>query len=110
MRNSTRRASINRGRFNGVHGPCIGNVTASVLLVVGYPLALGVLTRLRPVFAERRVWWFVALEAATASITAGWLLHGRPLPAALNGAALAGFAIAWLVTGQSDGPPAKKAC
>ncbi len=83
-------------------------MTASVLLVIGYPLALGVLTRLRPVLAERRVWWFVALEAATASITAGWLLHGRPLPAALNGTALAGFAIAWLVTGQRVGPPARK--
>ncbi|HEX3621506.1 MAG TPA: hypothetical protein VHT97_04240 [Acidimicrobiales bacterium] len=75
-------------------------MTASVLLIIGYPVALGVLTRLRPVLAERRVWWFVALEAATASITAGWLLHGRHLPAALNGAALGGFAIAWLVTGQ----------
>ena len=85
------------------------NVTASVLLVIGYPLALGVLARLRPVLAERRVWWFAALEAATASITAGWFLHGRPLPAVLNGAALVGFAIAWLITGQHAGPPARKA-
>ncbi len=89
-------------RDDGAHGPCIGNVTASVLLVIGYPLALGVLTRLRPVLAERRVWWFVALEAATASITAGWLLHGRLLPAAINGAALAGFGMAWLVTGSAS--------
>jgi hypothetical protein len=89
-------------RDDGVHGPRVGNVTASVLLTIGYPLALGVLTRLRSVLAERRVWWFVALEAATASITAGWLLHGRHLPAALNGAALAGFAIAWLVTGRQS--------
>ncbi len=85
-------------------------MTASALLVIGYPLALGVLTRLRPVLAERRVWWFVALEAATASITAGWLLHGRPLPAVINGVALAGFAIAWVVTGRRVGPPARKAC
>ena len=77
--------------------------TASVLLVIGYVLALGVLARLRSVLAERRLWWFVTLEAATATITAGWLLHGRPLPAAINGAALAGFAIAWLVTGQVAG-------
>ena len=97
-------------RHDGAHGPYIGNVTASVLLVIGYPVALGVLTRLRPVLAERRVWWFVALEAATASITAGWLLHGRLIPAALNGAALAGFAIAWLVSGQRVGPAARKAC
>jgi predicted cobalt transporter CbtA len=77
---------------------------ASVLLVIGYPVALGVVARLRPVLAERRVWWFAALEAATAGITAGWLLHRRPLPAALNGAALVGFAIAWVITGQRAGP------
>lgn len=75
-------------------------MTGSVLLVIGYPLALGVLARLRPVLGERRVWWFATLEAATASITAGWLLHRRPVPAALNGAALLGFAIAWSVTGR----------
>jgi hypothetical protein len=77
---------------------------ASVLLVLGYPVALGVLARLRSVLAERRVWWFTALEAATASITAGWLLHRRPLPAAVNGAALVGFAIACVITGQRAGP------
>ncbi len=96
-------------RHDGAHVPCIGDVTASVLLVIGYPLALGVLVRLRSVLAERRVWWFVALEAATASITGGWLLHGRSLPATLNGLALAGFAIAWLVTGRRVGPPGRKA-
>jgi hypothetical protein len=82
-----------------------GDVTASVLLVVGYPLALGVLARLRSVLVERRVWWFAALEAATVSIAAGWLLHGRLMPAAVNGAAFVGFAIAWLVTGQRAGRP-----
>lgn len=86
----------------------MGNVTASVLLVIGYPLALGVLTRLRSVLVERRVWWFAALEAATGSIAAGWMLHGRLLPAALNGAAFVGFAIAWLVTGQRAGRPVRK--
>ena len=78
----------------------MGKVTASVVLVIGYPLALGVLLRLRSVLAERRVWWFAALEAATVSIATGWLLRGRLLPAAVNGAAFVGFAIAWLVTGQ----------
>lgn len=79
-------------------------MTASVLLVIGYPLALGVLTRLRTVLRERRVWWFATLEAATASITAGWLLHRRPVPAALNGAAFIGFAMAWLITGRRRTP------
>jgi len=88
----------------------IANLRASVLLVIGYPLALGVLARLRVVLAERRVWWFAALEAATATITAGWLLHRRPLPAAINGAALVGVAIAWLITGRrARGPRARKA-
>ena len=80
-----------------------------MLLFLGYPLAVGVLTRLRPVLVERRLWWFAALEAATAGITAGWLLQGRSLPAALNAAALVGFAIAWLITGRRAGPVARKA-
>ena len=75
-------------------------MTAILLLVIGYPLALAVLTRLRPVLAERRVWWFAALEAATTSIVVGWLLHGRPLAALFNGAAFAGFAAAWFITGR----------
>ena len=98
-----------RARDDGAHGLPIGNVTANVLLVIGYPLALGVLARLRPVLTERRVWWFATLEAATASITAGWFLHGRPVPAAINGAALVGFAITWLITGQRADPPATEA-
>ena len=85
-----------------------GSVTASVLLVIGYPVALVALTRLRSVLSERRVWWFVTLEAATASITAGWLLDRRPLPAAVNGTALVGFALAWLITGHRAGLRAKK--
>jgi hypothetical protein len=91
-----------------VHGPCIGNVTAFVLLVIGYPMALAMLARLRLVLVERRAWWFAALEAAMASIAVGWLLHGRPLAALLNGAALAGFAIAWLITGRRARPPARR--
>lgn len=87
----------------------MGNVTASVLLMIGYPLAVGVLARLRSVLAERRVWCFAALEAAMASITAGWLLHGRHLATAVNGAALVGVAIAWLITGHRARPPARNA-
>jgi hypothetical protein len=81
-------------------------MTASLLLLIGYPLAVSVLVRLRCVLAERRVRWFAALEAATASITVGWVLHGRPLPAVVNGAAFVGFAAAWLITGQRAGRPA----
>jgi hypothetical protein len=78
-------------------------VTASILLVIGYPVAVAVLVRLKRVLIERRIWWFAALEAATSSITAGWLLHRRPVAAAVNGAALVGLAIAWLVTGRRAG-------
>ena len=85
------------------------NVTAAVLLMVGYPLAVGVLARLRPVLTERRGWWFVVLEAATASITAGWLLRRRPLPAVVNGTAFVGFAVAWLMTGHRASLRAKSA-
>ena len=92
-----------------VHGPRIGNVTAFVLLVIGYPMALAMLARLRPVLAERRVSWFAALEAAMASIAVGWFLHGRPLAALFNGAALAGLAIAWLITGRRGRSKARKA-
>lgn len=84
-------------------------MTAIVLLVAGYAVALAMLARLRPVLAERRVWWFVALEAATTSIVVGWFLHGRPLAALANGAALAGFAAAWLIAGRRARPPASKA-
>jgi len=75
-------------------------VTSFVLLVIGYPIALAVLARLRPVLAERRVWWFAALEGATAAIVAGWFLLGRLLPTLVNGVALIGFTIAWLITGR----------
>jgi hypothetical protein len=84
-------------------------VTAIVLLVIGYAVALAMLARLRPVLVERRVWWFAALESAVGSIVVGWSLHGRPFAALLNSAALAGFAIAWLTTGRRACPPARKA-
>ena len=75
-------------------------MTAIVLLVVGYPVALAVLVRLRPVLVERRVWWFAALEAGMTSIVVGWLLHGRPLAALFNGAGLVALAAAWLIVGR----------
>jgi len=87
-------------RDDGRHDLGIANVTALVLLVIGYPMALAILARLRSVLVERRVWWFAALQVATASIAVGWLLDARPLAALPNGAALVGFAIAWFITGR----------
>lgn len=90
--------------YRGLHDFRCRDVTAVALLVVGYPVALGMLARLRSTLQERRVWSFTALEAAMASIVAGWSLYGRPLAALVNGAALAGFAIAWSISGRRARP------
>ena len=73
---------------------------AVVLLVVGYPVALGVLARLRPVLRERRRGWFLTLEATMLLISVGWLLLGRAVGPIINGAALVAFAAAWWWTGR----------
>ena len=76
------------------------------LLVVGYPIALGVMARMRPVLRERRRTWFLALEAAMALIAVGWLLLGRAIGPVINGLALVAFAIAWARTGRRQAPSA----
>ena len=73
------------------------------LLVVGYPVAVGVLARLRPVLRERRRPWFLALEAAMLLICAGWALIGRAIGPIVNGAAFVAFAVAWVTTGRRTG-------
>lgn len=70
------------------------------LLAVGYPVAVAVLVRLVPVLRERRRRWFLALEAATASVAAGWGLRGRTIPMVLNAAAVVALAAAWWATGR----------
>jgi hypothetical protein len=75
---------------------------ASFLHLVGYPVALVVIARLRPVFRERRTSWFVAEEAATAAIVAGWALKGRGEAVAINAAWGLGLAGAWLVAGRRE--------
>ncbi len=76
-----------------------------VLLVVSYPVAVAVLARLRSVLVKRRVRWFVLLEAAMASIVAGWWLRGQPIGVVINGAALVGLGIAWWITGSRSRRP-----
>lgn len=63
-----------------------------VLHAVGYPVAIVVIARLGPVFRERRTRWFVAEEAATAAIVAGWAIEGRTPAVVIN--ALWGFSLA----------------
>ena len=79
-----------------------------MLLFVGYPVALAVLVRLRRVLAERRAWWFAALEAATASIVVGWWLRRQPVGVVVNGAALVGFGVVWWITGRRRHRPARR--
>jgi hypothetical protein len=80
---------------------------AIMLLFVGYPMALAVLLRLRPVLAERRVWWFAALQAGMASIVVGWWLRGQPVGVVVNGAVLVGLGVAWWIAGRR---PHRTAC
>ena len=79
------------------------------MLVAGYPVALGVLVRLRSVLRERRRAWFLALEAAMVLISVGWTLLGRAIGLIINGAALVAFAAAWVGTGRRQAPPASPA-
>jgi hypothetical protein len=73
---------------------------STALLLVGYPVAVGAGAKLLPVLRERRTGRFLALEAGTACVTAGLILRRRWLPAAANGAALVGLALAWIAVGR----------
>jgi hypothetical protein len=77
-----------------------------VLFAVGYPVAIIVIARLVPVFRERRTAWFVAEEAGTAAIVAGWAIAGRAPAVAINATWGVGLAIAWFVTARSHHPAA----
>jgi hypothetical protein len=74
------------------------------MLMVGYPVALVVLARLRPVLRERWRTWFLALEAAMVLISVGWILLGRAIGPLINGAALIAFAAVWVRTGRRRAP------
>ncbi len=75
-------------------------MTAILLLVAGYAVALPVLSRLRSVFAQRRVGWFTALEGAMVSIIVGWWLREQPAGVVINAAAAVGLGAAWWITGR----------
>ena len=70
------------------------------LHVVGYPVAILVIARLKAVFRERRTSWFLAEEGATAAIVAGWAIAGRTPAVVVNALWGVGLAAAWLVTGR----------
>jgi hypothetical protein len=78
------------------------------LHVVGYPVALVVIARLRAVFRERRTAWFLAEEAATAAIVAGWAIVGRWPAVVVNALWGVGLAIAWVLTGRRPAAAARR--
>lgn len=69
-------------------------LAGAFLTVFGYVLSLPVIFRIRAVFRERRVRWFVGLEVGITMVAAGYVLMGRLLPAAIN--AVAGLILAYL--------------
>jgi len=78
---------------------------SGMLLVAGYAVALGVATRLVPVYRERRWRWLLALEVATLAVVAGHALKGRTAAAVLNLAFLVGFGALWWWTGTRRRQP-----
>ena len=75
-----------------------------VLLMVGYPVAIAGIIRLRHAFRHRRTGWFLAEEAGTAAIVAGWMLAGLGdrgrRAAAVNAVWAVGLAAAWFLAGR----------
>jgi len=75
-------------------------IASALLLVAGYAVALPILFRFRAVFRERRIRWFVAFELAELALVVGFLLGGRPVPAAINAVAGVVLAGVWWETGR----------
>ena len=72
-----------------------------ILHLIGYPVAIAGILRLRSTFRNRRTAWFLAEEAGTAAIVAGWALKGtRPAGVVINSVWGIGLAIAWFVSGR----------
>lgn len=58
---------------------------ATLLHVVGYPVAIVVIARWVPVVRERRWRWFLAHQAAVAAIVGGWAIRDRFSAVVING-------------------------
>ena len=61
------------------------------LLAGGYAIAVPLLFRFNRIVRDRRLVTLAGLELGQAMIAAGWLLRGRSVPAAVNGAALLAY-------------------
>lgn len=73
---------------------------STALLVCGYPLATWAALRFVPMWRQRRVRRFLAFEAGTAAVVAGFLLRRRNFEAGVNAAILAGLALAWVASNR----------
>ncbi len=71
-----------------------------VLVVAGYVVALPIVVRMRRVFGERRTGSFLVFEGAMGALVVGYLVAGRPVPAAINGVAALVLAGAWWEIGR----------
>lgn len=71
----------------------------TALFAVGYPLAVGVITRFAPIVRRRRAGWLAAHHVAMTAIIAGWALRGEATGVAINTAWLAGSSL-WYAAGR----------
>lgn len=75
-----------------------------LLLLVGYPVAIAGIVRLRHAFRHRQTAWFLVEEAGTAAIVAGWFFAGLGdrgrRAAAINAGWGLGLAVAWIIAGR----------
>ncbi len=76
-----------------------GDAAAVVLLAVGYPVAIGVISRWVPVVRKRRLRWLVVHHAGVLAIIAGWGLR-RPAAVPPNAVWLVVSTLWFLVAGR----------
>ena len=69
-----------------------------MLLALGYPAAVVVITRFVPVVRERRLRWLAVHHAGMAAIIGGYVVRGTPTAAAVNAVWLAA-STAWYAAG-----------
>jgi len=81
----------------------VSTVVSKLLHLAGYPVSLVVIARWVPVVRERRWRWFAAHEAGMAAVVGGWLLRGKPGPAAINGVWLIVAAVWYALGGRAAG-------
>jgi hypothetical protein len=71
-----------------------------LLFICGYSMALPLTCVVRRIVRRRWLRSFLALEAGTGLIVAGWVRSRQPVPTAINAAALVGFASWYALTGR----------